>query len=322
MSTIFAPPNNLPAQLTSLIGREHETVDACRLLLREDVRLLTLTGPPGIGKTRLAIHVAGSLHAHLPGGSYFVNLAPISDPNLVLPAIATALGLRQVGNQPLADLMEGYLTGKHLLLLLDNFEQVLPAGLDIAHLLRVAPAFKVLVTSRELLHLSGERAFVVPPLSLPPEWSMGGTHGNSKPPSPEQLTRYEAVRLFVQRAAVLKTDFILDSENAPVVAEICRRLDGLPLALELAAARVRHLPPAAMLQRLQHRLQVLTGGAHDLPDRQRTLRATIEWSYELLDGPERRLFRRLAAFRGGTRSRRSKPCAMLTRTWRSSRWRG
>ncbi len=293
------PRPNLPPQLTSLVGREREAAAIARLLGDDTVHLLTLTGPPGIGKTRLAIHVAEGGRGGLPDGVCFVNLAPVADPARVLPAIANALGLRQHGNQSPTERLEAYLADKRMLLLLDNFEQVLPAGPAVARLLRAAPGLQVLVTSRELLHLSGEHAFVVPPLVLPPVLAPGGAQRGLAPPTLEQLGAYPAVQLFVARARALQPDFVLDAANAPTVAEICRRLDGLPLAIELAAARVRHLPPAAILERLGHRLEVLTGGARDLPDRQRTLRATIAWSYALLDDAEQRLFRRLAAFRGG-----------------------
>jgi predicted ATPase/DNA-binding CsgD family transcriptional regulator len=292
------PSTNIPAQLTLLVGREHEIAEACRLLLG-DVRLLTLTGPPGIGKTRLASQVARSLLAHFPDGIYSVNMAPVSEPAAVLQAIAGTLGVGQFGQQSLIDVLEISLSEKRMLLLLDNFEQVLPAGADIARLLKAAPGLKALVTSRELLHLSGERAFVVPPLSLPPVLAAVSELRRLGPLSPEQLMPYESVQLFLQRAVALKSDFVLDASNASAVAEICRRLDGLPLAIELAAARIRHLPPEAILQRLQHSLQVLTGGAYDLPHRQQSLRATIEWSYDLLDDEEKKLFRCLAAFRGG-----------------------
>ncbi len=297
--TRAGPLQSLPTPLTSLVGRAPEIAAVGRLLGEDGVRLLTLTGPPGIGKTRLAIHGAAGLHPPPADGVCFVNLAPVVDPARVLPAIATALGMRPQGNQPLVDVLAAFLAEQQMLLLLDNFEQVLPAGPAVARLLQAAPGLRVLVTSRELLHLSGEHAFVVPPLAQPPVLTPESGLGRLSPPTFAQLAGYEAVQLFVQRAVALQPNFALDAATGPAVAEICRRLDGLPLAIELAAARVRHLPPAAILDRLGHRLQVLTGGAHDLPDRQRTLRATLEWSHALLDDPERTLFRRLAAFRGG-----------------------
>jgi predicted ATPase/DNA-binding CsgD family transcriptional regulator len=268
--------------------------------MRDDVRLQTLTGPPGIGKTRLAIQVARSLLAHFPDGAYFINLAPVSNPNAVVQAIAGTLGVGQFRQQPLLDVLESSLSEKRMLLLLDNFEQVLLAGSDVARLLRAAPGLKALVTSRELLHLSGESAFAVPPLALPPVLAAVTELHRLAPLPPEQLIPFASVQLFVQRAAALKSDFALDAGNAYAVAEICRRLDGLPLAIELAAARIRHLPPEAILQRLQRSLHILTGGPYDLPRRQQTMRQTIEWSYALLDDEERTLFRRLGVFRGGS----------------------
>jgi predicted ATPase/DNA-binding CsgD family transcriptional regulator len=332
------PPHNLPVQLTPFIGREREVHAACELLRRDEVRLLTLTGAPGIGKTRLAIEVATSLLHHFADGIYFVNLAPITDSDAVVQTIATALGIRQIGDQPLEEVLSRFLYGKQILLLLDNFEQLLgprslnspkaknptlrkaqaPAthernewaqaqklpnslavGPEVAQLLKVAPGLKVLVTSRELLRLSGEHDFPVPPLSLPPVLTAQGNSGRYTPLPLERLGDYESVQLFVQRAAAYKPDFVLGEENAYTIAAICRKLDGLPLSIELAAARIRHLSPQAIFDRLQDRLALLTGGARDLPLRQRTLRATIEWSYSLLSEEEERLFRRLAVFRGG-----------------------
>lgn len=291
-------PHNVPVQLTSLVGREREVTAICELLRRDDIRLLTLTGAPGIGKTRLGIEVGASLLGHFLGGIYFVNLAAIIDPDLVVQAIATTLGIRQIGDQSLEENLCRFLSGRQILLLLDNFEQVLTAGPMVSHLLKAAPRLKVLATSREVLHLSGEHDFPVPPLSLPPVLTAKGNSGRYTPLPMECLSDYESVQLFVLRAVAYKPDFVLSEENAYIIAAICRKLDGLPLAIELAAARIRHLSPQAILDRLQDRLALLTGGARDIPLRQRTLRATIEWSYGLLSEDERRLFNRLAVFRG------------------------
>jgi predicted ATPase len=260
------------------------------LLCGDETRLLTLTGPGGIGKTRLALQAAADLLEDFPDGTIFAPLATLTDTELFLPAVAETLGVRETAEQPLDESFKDYLSERQLLLLLDNFEQVLGAAPTVTELLAVAPGLKVLATSRTPLGLYGEHVYPVPPLTLP---------DLKRPPPLEGLTQYEAVGLFVERARALKPDFKVTNESAPAVAEICVRLDGLPLAIELAAARITMLPPKAMLQRLGSRLKLLTGGARDLPERQRTLRATIEWSHALLDEGEQLLFGRLAVFSGG-----------------------
>jgi predicted ATPase/class 3 adenylate cyclase/Tfp pilus assembly protein PilF len=291
LRSLDSRPNNLPLQTTALIGREKELDHLSNLLARNDVRLVTLTGPGGTGKTRLALQAAAGQIEAFDDGVFFVPLAPVTDPDLVLSVIAHTLGVRETGRQALLESVKFYLRDKRLLLILDNFEQVTPASAVITELLTTAPGLKVLVTSRNLLHLSGEFDFPVPTLTLP---------NIKRLPTLEQLTQYEAVRLFIDRAVALKPDFEVNNQNAPAVAEICYRLDGLPLAIELAAARIRLLPPQAMLSRLANRLKLLTGGAVDRPSRQQTLRGAIEWSHDLLTASERILFRRLSVFVGGS----------------------
>ncbi len=259
------------------------------------MRIVTLTGPGGTGKTRLALQVAADIVDEFEDGVYFVNLAPITDSELVASTVAQALGVREAGDKSLVDSLKDYLRDKEMLLVLDNFEQVAQAAPMVAELIGAAPQLKVVVTSRARLQVRGENEYPVPPLSLPDPKSL---------PALERLTQYEAVRLFIERAVDVKPDFEVNNDNAPAVAEICVKLDGLPLAIELAAARIKILPPQAILTRLQglqsqSRMKLLTGGAKDLPARQQTLRNTIEWSYDLLDEGEKQLFRRLAVFQGG-----------------------
>jgi predicted ATPase/Tfp pilus assembly protein PilF len=288
--TLDVHPNNLPSQPTPLVGREREVEEVAERVRSEEVRLLTLTGPGGTGKTRLGLQAAADLLEEFSDGVFFVALATITEPELVASTIARALGVKESAEQSLMESLENYLRDKRLLLVLDNFEQVLEGAPLVGELLGSCPKLKVLATSRIRLGLYGEHELPVPPLSLPDP---------RETPPLEVLTQYEAVKLFVQRAKAARADFELTDENAPTVAEICARLDGLPLAIELAAARMKVLTPQKVLGRLGDRLKLLTGGARDLPERQRTLRATMEWSYTLLEEDEKRLFARLSVFAGG-----------------------
>ncbi len=284
---------NLPVSRTGFVGREKEAAAAKELLLREDMRLVTVTGPGGIGKTRLAVEVASGLIESFPGGIYFVALSPLRDPGLLASVIVQALGIREAGGQSPLEILKKNLQDSFrapMLFLLDNFEHLMQAAPTVAELLAMGPNLKILVTSRAALHVYGEHEFPVPPLALPDARSL---------PSVEVLSQCPAVALFVQRAVAAKPDFELNRENAAAITEICARLDGLPLAIELAAARVKVLSPSSMLTRLASRLQLLTGGARDLPQRQQTLRAAMDWSYDLLNPAEQNLFRRLSVFVGG-----------------------
>jgi predicted ATPase/serine/threonine protein kinase len=286
-------PANLPVQRTGFVGREKEIAAAKELLLRQDVRLVTVTGPGGIGKTRLALQVASGLVERFPGGTHFVALSSIGDPGLIASVIVQTLGIREAGGRSPLEILKQNLQDSlcaPMLLVLDNFEHLVRAVATVAELLSVGPNLKIMVTSRAALHVYGEHEFPVPPLALP--------DSRSTPPV-EVLSQYPAVALFVQRAVSAKPDFELTRENAPAVIEICARLDGLPLAIELAAARVKVLSPSSMRTRLASRLQLLTGGARDLPQRQQTLRAAMDWSYDLLSAAEQKLFRRLSVFVGG-----------------------
>ncbi len=285
LKTLDLTPNNLPPQLTTFVGRAE--VDSAVALL-DRTRLLTLTGPGGTGKTRLSLALAGDCVDRYPDGTWFVPLASVSDPDLVASAIAASIGLLAPQRPPI-DRVKDHLRDRTALLVLDNFEQVVAGAPVVTDLLRSAPKLTVIVSSRAPLRVSGEQEFPVPPLALaPPEVT-----------DPDALIAFEAVRLFVERAMAVRPDFALTAENGRHVAEIVRRLDGLPLAIELAAARIRLLSPAAMAQRLGDRLGLLSSGGRDLPERQRTLRGAIDWSHDLLDPEERRLFARLGVFAGG-----------------------
>jgi len=289
-----SPPrlSNLPTQRTVVIGREREIGAVKELLLRDDVHLITLTGPGGIGKTCLGLKIAGEVTQSFAGGVCFIPLAAVSDPALIPSIIAQALGLRESGRQVTMDSLKEYLHDlrTNLLLFFDNFEHMLAAAVAVAELISIAVKLKVLVTSRAPLHIYGEHEFPVSSLALPDfrsEMSL------------QELSKNPAIALFQERAAAVKPNFALTAENALAVATICTRLDGLPLAIELAAARIKLLSPSAMQARLESRLQLLTGGAKDLPVRQQTLRGTIDWSYGLLSQAEQALFRRVSVFVGG-----------------------
>jgi predicted ATPase/class 3 adenylate cyclase len=289
LRSLEARPNNLPLQLTRFIGRQRQIAEIKRRLLN-GARLLTLTGPGGTGKTRLAIEVAGETLPAFEDGVWFIDLASVTDPTLVISAIAETLGVTAKDGQSLQEVLGSSLRDKAMLVLLDNFEQVVDSGADVERLLHAAPRLKVLVTSRTVLHRYGEQEFPVPPFALPDPGSL---------PDLASLARYEAIGLFVERAAAVKPDFVLTPLNASSVAEIAIRLDGLPLAIELAASRIKILSPQAIVARLGPGSTVLVSRVPDAPARQRTLRGTIEWSYQLLTGRERQVFEELSVFQGG-----------------------
>jgi predicted ATPase/DNA-binding CsgD family transcriptional regulator len=289
----------LPVPLSSLVGREREVAKVRALLAMDEARLVTLVGPGGVGKTRLALRVAEEADSAFRDGVVFVGLGQISDAEQVLPTIAKALEVREAAGERLDDLLATALLGRRLLLVLDNLEQVLDAARLLAELLLVCPALKILATSRELLHVSGEHGFPVPPLSLVETHASPSSPAAGGPGATVDLTASDAVRLFVTRAQAVQPEFALDGENAEVVAEICRRVDCLPLGIELAAARLRHLSLGSLLSHLDHRLPVLTGGPRDQPARLRTMYDAIAWSYDLLTPVEQAQFRRLAVFVGG-----------------------
>jgi predicted ATPase/DNA-binding XRE family transcriptional regulator len=300
-----SPPHNLPAPATAFLGREDALAAVRQMLSRPAVRLLTLVGPPGIGKTRLALQLAQTVLPRYHDGVFFVELAPVTQSDLVVPRIAAALALRDSGPRPLLAALQDFLRDRRLLLVLDNFEQLLEAAPLATVLLEAAPGLKVLVTSRERLHLYGEHVYPVPPLDLP-EAELAAEPESRLPPV-ERLLHYDAIRLFGERAMAARPDFVLTRDNAPLVTAICAALGGLPLAIELAAARLHDLPLETIAARLAadgHQpgagaLPLLADPARDRPARQQSLRAAIDWSHDLLDPSERMLFRRLAVFRGG-----------------------
>jgi non-specific serine/threonine protein kinase len=283
------PPTNLPYKLTPLVGRDAERDDVLSLLRKDDVRMITLTGPGGTGKTRLSLGIGAELLREMDDGVWWVSLGAIRDPRLVISEIAAVFDVHE-GGVPLLDGVKHAIAGKSLLLILDNFEQVLDAAPLVGEILSAAPKVKALVTSRSPLRIGGEREYAVPPLTTPPL---------DLPLTAEAFGGYASVALFVERATAVKSDFVLTPDNAHTIAEICVQLDGLPLAIELAAARVKVLPPKAMLARVENRLKLLSGGSRDLPERQQTMRAAISWGYNLLDDSDQNLFATLSVFRGG-----------------------
>lgn len=299
LKTLDRLPNNLPIMPTPLLGREQELGELRELLLASDVRLVTLLGPGGTGKTSLAFQLAADLSEHFPDGVYLIPLAPVTYGAAIVPSITQMLGIREVAGESLAETLRSFVREKRLLLILDNLEQIIePTAPIVAEMLATATHLKLLATSRSPLRVRGEREYAVPPLGLPDPHHL---------PPFEDLATFPAIRLFTQRAVAAKRDFTLTRANAPAVAQVCTLLDGLPLALELAAARVKVLPPPALAQRLASattgvraaRLSLLTGGARDLPARQQTLTDTMAWSYNLLTEDERALYRRLAVFFDG-----------------------
>ncbi len=290
LKTLDSHPNNLPVEPTPFIGREQEVTTLCQLLVRQEVRLLTLTGPGGVGKTRLALQVAAEVSDAYSDGVFLVPLAPLTDPEQVVLTIAQILSMSDVSGPSLFNQVQRDLKGKQLLLILDNFEHVASAALLVAELLATCPRLKIVATSRVALHVRAERDFAVPPLSLPDLKHL---------PDLLALSHYEAIALFIERAQAVKSDFQMTTATAPAVAGICARLDGLPLAIELAAARAKYSTPPVLLTRLEQGLSFLSGGARDLPARQQTLRGAIAWSYELLSAQEQHLFRCLSVFVDG-----------------------
>jgi predicted ATPase/DNA-binding XRE family transcriptional regulator len=281
--------HNLPAELSSFVGREHELAALRDLLVSE--RLLTLVGVGGVGKTRVALRLASESVASYPDGVWLVELAPLAEPSLVAKAVASVLGILEQPKRPLQSVLIDVLTAKHMLLVMDNCEHLVGACAELADtLLRASPNLRILATSREPLGVAGEVAWSVPPMSLPPA-------GDGS--SAEQVGRSEAVRLCVERASSGQPGFALSEVDLRFVAEICRRLDGLPLAIELAAARLNILAPGEIITRLEDRYRLLTGGSRTGSPRHQTLDAAIAWSYELLSPPEQTMFRRLAVFGGG-----------------------
>lgn len=288
LNTLDAYPNNLPLQLTSFIGREREIEEIVKFLEKD--RLITLCGPGGAGKTRLVLQVAANVLHHFEHGVFFVDLAPISDPLFVSRTIAKTLSIRETASQPLVQSIKNFLREKNLLLILDNYEQIIETSPLVGDLLSSAPALKVIVTSRQPLMISGEQEYLVPPLEVPDLEYIESIKG---------ISQYESVELFLKRAQSVRAGFEITNVNAQVIAEICNRLDGLPLAIELAAVRIRTMSPSQLLNRLQTRLAELRAGMRDVPPRQQTLNAAIDWSHNLLEEPEKELFAKLSVFQGG-----------------------
>lgn len=285
------PPSNVPTPRNPLIGRNAELSLASEMLLRQNIGMITLVGPGGTGKSRLGLQIARDNLNQFGDGVYLVRLTPVRDPSLVIATIADTLNVRDASDtRPLLGKLKDYLRDKQMLLLLDNFEQVLEAAPTIAELMEACPGLRFVVTSRAALRVRGEKELFVPPLAIP---------ARNENFEFKNVSQYAAVELFIQRAKSIKPDFHVTNENAPAIAEICHRLDGLPLAIELAAARVKMLTPHEMLARLEHRFDLLRGGVRDLPERQQTLRSAIDWSYDLLDESAQKLFRRLSVFVGG-----------------------
>ncbi|TAL06494.1 MAG: adenylate/guanylate cyclase domain-containing protein [Chloroflexota bacterium] len=302
LATLDAHPNNLPTQLTSFVGREEELTRAASLLASN--RLVTLTGPGGTGKTRLSLQVAAAAATDYPDGVFFVPLETVRDAALVASRIGSEIGLAESGGRSGLEVLVEWLGGKKVLLVLDNFEQVVEAGPIVAELLRSAPALSILATSRAPLRVSGEQEYPVPGLPVPPDPGTRSGYDQVRMAGGgaldlEVLATYEAVRLFIARAVAVRPDFAVTNANAPAVAAICARLQGMPLAIELAAARIKLLSPDAILARLEHQLTLLAAGARDLPARQQTLRGAIAWSYDILDEADRLLLDRLSVFEGG-----------------------
>ncbi|HSB66072.1 MAG TPA: AAA family ATPase, partial [Anaerolineales bacterium] len=285
------PPTNLPVPRNPLIDRDKELTEIRSLIQRDDVALVTLTGPGGTGKSRTALHIGQQLLDYFPDGVYLVRLETLNDPKLIVFTIAEVFGLHETqGGRPITEMLREFLRDKKMLLILDNFEHLLDAATRVAELLEACPKLKCIATSRTPLRLRAERELPIPPLRVP---------AMQKNEAAESLSQFSAVELFIQRAQAVRPEFSVTNANAPAVAEICFRLDGLPLAIELAAVRIKLFSPDGLLSRLEHGFDLLTGGTRDLPERQRTLRGAIDWSYNLLNDNERRLFRRLSVFTGG-----------------------
>ena len=303
LRSLDARPNNLPTQLTTFVGRDKELGEAVALLA--GTRLLSLTGPGGTGKTRLSLQVAAAAADEFPDGIWFVALEPVRDPTLVAATIARVLGVADSRNRPAVDTLADHIGEQRMLLVLDNFEQVVAAGSIVADLLRRCPNLACLVTTRIALRVSGEQEYPVPGLPAPPDTSRLSEVDRLNLPRAlrefdlDALNQFEAVRLFIARASAVKPGFAVTNANAPAVAGISARLHGMPLAIELAAARIKLLTPDQILARLEHHLALLTAGSRDLPERQQTLRGAIAWSYDLLDDGAKRLVDRLSVFRGG-----------------------